>query len=118
MANLDDIFVTAKNIVTAFNSFTQSNIQLSGNSNTTNTLLAGTTTVVKNGAGRIVTLSVIAPGSTTGSIYDTNATNLVASTNIQAVIPNTSGLYPTNMVFTKGIVVTTGTGQTVAITYS
>jgi hypothetical protein len=118
MANLDDIFVTAKNIVTAFNSFTQSNLQLSGNSNTTNTLLAGTTTLVKGTAGRIVTLSVIAPGSTTGSIYDTNATNLLASTNIQAVIPNTSGIYPANLVFTKGIVVTTGTGQTVAITYS
>ena len=67
MASLDDVLTSLQNIVKAFNSFSQSNIQLSG---TTNTQNLSATTLIKTGSGRMLTISVTTAGTTVGGLYD------------------------------------------------
>jgi len=75
-------------------------------------------TVVKAVAGRIVKVSVIVAGSAAGSVNDVATTGAVAAANEIAVIPNTVGVFDVDMPTSNGIVVTPGTGQTVAVSYN
>jgi hypothetical protein len=75
-------------------------------------------TVVKPVAGRIARISVLVAGSTTGSVNDCATTGTVASANEVAVIPDVVGVYAIDLPCSVGIVVTPGTGQTLAVSYS
>lgn len=111
--SLDDILTAAKNIVTAINGAAQTYLSVNGNQ------IAGNitaTTLIKSGAGRIATCSIVVAGNTTGTIYDgasTSATTLPLFT-----IPDTLGIVTVNLPVLNGIVVTPGTGQTVSIGFS
>lgn len=74
-------------------------------------------TVIKSIAGRSVRLSVLVGGSAAGGVYDTTTTAGASSSNQVFVIPTTVGTYDIDFPHLNGIVVTPGTGQTVALTY-
>ncbi len=78
-------------------------------------------TVVKAGAGRIGTVNMIVPGSANGTVNDCLTTAQINVTNQIAVLTAfaTAQIQPikVDMMFTTGLVVAPGTGQTVAVSY-
>ena len=115
MASLDDLLTTTKNIVTALNNDGQININLAGTKNAPGIVAQS---LVSTNAGRVVVVSVIVAGSSTGLIYDASSISTATSQRLIAAIPNTVGVFTLNMPVLYGIVVTPGTGMTVAISYS
>jgi len=113
MASLDDLFTTAKNIVTAINGWSQTLLQTEGNASAAEITAA---TVVKTGQGRVARVSVIVAGSAVGYVHD--AALPTASGPRVYTIPNTVGVYAVEIPVSNGIVVAPGTGQTVTISYS
>jgi hypothetical protein len=113
MASLDDLFATAKNIVTAINGAAQTYLTVNG---TTNAAGLTAATVVKASAGRICSVSVIDGGSAVGVIYD--ATSTTATARPIYTIPMTAGVYPVNIAALYGIVVVPGTSQVVSVGFS
>lgn len=76
-------------------------------------------TVVKAGAGRVFGVSVVVAGSGNGSVNDSATTGGVAASNEIAPLPDSAAAtynlqgWP----FTDGLVITPGTGQTIAVTF-
>jgi len=119
MASLDDILTTQKNGVVAINAYVTALNRLAGTNNSKG-ILASTTTVVKNGSGWLATISVIATGSTTGYIYDTNNTSLLTDSNKIYAIPSSLGIgvYQIQVPFATGLTIVTGTGSIVSLGYT
>lgn len=115
-ASLSDLLTAVKNLVIALNGATQAFNQVNGLSTTEGITTA---TVVKANAGRMVSVSVIVAGSTTGMIYDSANTN---EKNAIWVIPATAASneepYAVGMPCDVGILVVPGTGQTLAVSWS
>jgi hypothetical protein len=113
MASLSDLLTAAKNIVTSVNQLGQTYLQVQGSKFYSDITAA---TLIQTGQGRVARVSVIVAGSSVGAIYDANSA--AATTNQVWVIPNTVGITEISLPVNNGIVVTPGTGQTVAISYS
>lgn len=126
MATLDDILTTQKNGVVAINALTTAlGSFLTAYQSATGTMtapgIASTTGyLVAQGSGRVATVNVLVAGSAPGFIYDLSAipSTGLPSSSIIAVLPNTIGTYPVNVMYSNGIIVVTGTGQTISLTYS
>jgi hypothetical protein len=76
-------------------------------------------TVVKDAPGRLFTVVVVVAGSGAGAIYDAVSTSGNSAANEMFVVPTTAG--PINMgsfPFQSGLVVSPGTGQTLAVAYT
>jgi hypothetical protein len=114
-ASLSDILTTQKNGVVAINGISQATLRSLGVV-TSQTVTAAT--VIFTGGGYMVNFSVVVAGSTTGTIYDFNSTTSPPATDALCVAPNTVGVFKTGQVFTSGIVVVPGTGQSINVTYS
>ena len=115
MASLDDILTTQKNGVVAINAL--NNITLGAAGTVTSVTVTGTTLVFV-GAGRLVNFSVVVAGSASGLIHNSATAAGVSSANALCATPNTIGVYPCNLIFTHGLVIDPGAGQSVNITYS
>jgi hypothetical protein len=115
MASLDDIATIQKNGVIAVNTFNQTLQRIYG-SNTSTTI--ATDTLIFTGPGRIVNVSVTVAGSTPGAVHNCSTTAAASTSNKLAVVPNTVGVTPLNLVFTNGLVLVAGTGQEFNVTYS
>lgn len=115
MASLDDVITVQKNAVVGVNGLNQT-IRRAQGSNTSLTVTAQTQIVV--GRGYLVSFSVVVAGTTSGKISNAQTTSLVAAPNALCATPDTIGVYPCGLVFTDGLVVTPGTGQSVNVTYS
>jgi hypothetical protein len=76
-----------------------------------------TATVLKDGPGRLVRLSVVVAGSAPGAAYDSASTSGNDTTNQVAVIPNVIGAYEIDWPCLTGVVVEPGSGQTVAAAF-
>ena len=113
-ASLDDILTAQKNGVVAINNLAQTTIRSLG---TQTSLTVTATTVIFTGAGYLVSFSVVVAGSAAGKIYNANNTSPAAS-NALCVTPTTVGIYATGQVFTSGLVIEPGTGQSINVTYS
>jgi len=113
-ASLDDILTAQKNGVVAINNLAQTTIRSVG---TQTSLTVTAATVVFTGAGYIVNFSVVVAGSASGTIYNANNTSPTAS-NALCATPATLGIYSAGQVFTSGLVVVPGTGQSINVTYS
>lgn len=74
-------------------------------------------TLVKGSHGTVRSLNVIVAGSSAGSVNDSATTGGASISNQTAAIPNAVGSTIIDRVCINGIVVTPGTGQTVAIEY-
>ena len=115
MASLDDVLTTLKNIVTAQNNVPLTTLYIAGQKNATGLTAQ---TVVSSNPGRVANVAVIVAGSTTCSIYDASSVVTATASRLLATITNTVGIYVVNMPVTYGIVVTPGTGMTIAVSYS
>jgi hypothetical protein len=114
-ASLDDILTTQKNGVFAINNLSQGTLRGLG---TQTSVTVTAATVIYVGAGYLVNFSVVVAGSTSGTISNTGAVSTVAAANALCAIPNTVGVIKLGQVFSTGLVVTPGTGQSVNVTYS
>ena len=76
-----------------------------------------TTTLLKSASGVLYRVSVTTAGTTTGAIYDTNATGSVGASNLVAVIPEAVGVYEFIWPCQTGIVVVPGTSQVLSVSY-
>lgn len=74
-------------------------------------------TAVKSTSGRVAKVSVLVAGSSTGSVNDSATTGGASVANQLAVIPDVVGIYNIDMPVSNGIVVTPGTGMTIAVSY-
>lgn len=115
----NNIYLPFVNVATGYSvaALTDSNKVLATGSGLYSRLNITAATLVKTGAGRIAKVNVTTAGSTTGAVYDTTATGSIAAANLVAVIPNTVGSYSLDFPVTSGMVVVTGTGQVVSISY-
>ena len=113
-ASLDDILTAQKNGVVAINNLAQTTIRSIG---TQTSLTVTAATVVFTGGGYIVNFSVVVAGTAAGLIYDANNTSPTAPDAL-CVTPATVGIYSAGQVFTSGLVVVPGTGQSINVTYS
>lgn len=80
-----------------------------------------TATVVKAGPGVLYGIAEIVDGSAAGAVYDGTSTTGNTTANQIASVPatgNTIDNISVPFVFTKGLVVVPGTGQTLAVSYS
>lgn len=112
-ASLDDILTTQRNGVINLANLAETWLQINGKQNASALTSA---TLVKTGAGRIASVSVVVGGSATGAIYDAGSAS--ATSGILYTIPTTVGVYVLNFPFVNGLVVAPGTGQTIAVSYS
>lgn len=115
MASLDDILTTQKNGVVAINNVFQALSAL--NPTSTSTTITASTLII-TGRGRLISFSVVVAGSGNGFIYNSGTTGSVPATAALVATPNTIGIYPVNMIFTNGLVVVPGAGQSINVTYS
>ena len=114
-ASLDDILTTQKNGVVAINGLSQATARSLG---TQTSVTVTSATVIYIGNGYLVNFSVVVAGSTVGTISNTNAVSTVAASNALCAIPATVGIVKLGQIFSTGLVVTPGTGQSVNVTYS
>jgi len=114
-ASLTDILTTQKNGVVAINNLAQATARGLG---TQTSVTVTAATLIFNGPGYLVSFSVVVAGSSAGTISNTNAVSTVAASNALCVIPATVGVVKVGQVFSTGLVVTPGTGQSVNVTYS
>jgi len=114
-ASLSDILTTQKNGVVALNNVSQSNLRGQGIA-TSSTVTAST--IIFSGKGYIVSFAVVVAGSASGLINNASSTVLPSATNALCATPNVVGIYPVGMVFTNGLTIVPGTGQSINVTYT
>ena len=114
-ASLDDILTAQKNGVIAINNLSQGTLRGLG-TQTSATITAAT--VIYVGKGYLVNFAVVVAGATAGTISNTGAISTVAAANALCIVPNTIGIVNVGQVFSTGLVVTPGTGQSINVTYS
>jgi hypothetical protein len=114
-ANLGDILTTQKNGVVAINNLAQSTLR--GLGTQTSVTITGAT-LIYSGAGYLVNFVVTVAGSTAGVIYNTAATSTTAASNAMIAVPNSIGITKVGQVFSTGLVIVPGTGQSINVTYS
>jgi len=112
-ASLSDLLSAVKNLVLAISTLTQDYLNVQGLLNASN---ISTATVIKQSAGRLAVVSVISAGTTLGYAFD--ATSTTIQTRPLGVIPNAVGVYPVNIPYSFGLVISPGTGQAVTVSYS
>ena len=114
-ASLDDILTAQKNGVVAINGLAQATTRSLG---TQTSVTVTAATLIYVGKGYLVNFSVVVAGTTAGTISNTGAVSTVAAANALCAIPNTVGIVKVGQVFSTGLVVTPGTGQSINVTYS
>lgn len=115
MASLGDILTTQKNGVIAINNIFQA---LSALNPTVTSATVNSSTLVIAGSGRLISFSVVVAGSANGLIYNAGTPSGGTAANALVATPTTIGVYAANMVFTNGLVIAPGTGQSINVTYS
>lgn len=114
-ASLDDILTVQKNAVVAVNTLGQATLRGLG---TTTSATVTAATLVVTGKGYLVRVAVVVAGSGSGLISNyTSTTSVPASTALMAT-PAAINIIETGQVFTNGLVITPGTGQSINVTYS
>ena len=114
MASLDDLLSAQKNGVVAINSVAQATLRNEGNA-TSDTVTSST--LVLAGSGYLVRYSVTVAGSGAGTIHNANSVANATATNALCATPNTVGIVNVGAVFTNGLVIVPGTGQSLNVTY-
>ena len=119
MATLDDILTAIKNGVVAINAIDADISSYVDGSigNTTSSLITSQTLVV-NGSGILVAVSVVVAGTTVGTANDSLSTTGATAATAFLAIPNTIGVTQVGFRFTNGLVITPGTGQSIVVSYS
>jgi hypothetical protein len=74
-------------------------------------------TLVIAGSGYLSRFVVLVAGSAVGGIYNASTVAGAAATNQLCVTPETVGIFEAGLVFTNGLVIVPGTGQSINVTY-
>jgi len=114
-ASLSDLLTTQKNGVIALNNLSQSTLRGLG---TQTSATVTVPTLIVTGAGYLVNFSVLVAGSGAGTINNASSTTTAAAANALCAIPATVGIVKTGQLFTSGLVIVPGTGQSINVTYS
>jgi hypothetical protein len=114
-ASLDDLLTTQKNGVVAINNLSAS-INRDQGSVTSTTVTADT--LVVTGRGYVASFSITVAGTGSGTINNAQTIALAAAGNALCATPATIGVYRAGLVFTNGLVIRPGTGQSINVTYS
>jgi hypothetical protein len=115
-ASLSDILTSIKNLVIALNGATQAFKDVNGVST-----LEGVTvpTVVKSSPGRVVAVSIITAGSSTGMIYDSGSLTQNAPLWVIPMAAKSDGEpYMVDLPTDSGILLVPGNGQSVTLNWS
>lgn len=115
MASLDDILTVQKNGVVAINTLGQATLRGFGTV-TSSTVTAAT--LIATGKGYLVSVTVVVAGSASGLVSNYTETGSIPAATALMATPTTLGVYRAGQVFTNGLVVTPGTGQSINVTYS
>lgn len=136
MATIGDLLTVQKNGVVGINNLASSFEAIStniaslstniANLATTSSYLAGkntsstvtSSTLVVAGSGRLVGVSIIVAGTTSGLIHNSATTGGASASNALVATPVTIGFYAVGQRFTNGLVIVPGTGQSINVTYS
>lgn len=114
-AALDDILTTQKNGVVALNAIQQA---LNSEVGTVTTATASASTFVIAGKGRLLRFCVTVAGSAVGFVHNSSTPSGASASNALVPCPNTIGVYEANVVFSDGLLIAPGTGQSVNVTYT
>ena len=114
-ASLDDILTVQKNGVVAVNTLGQATLRSLGTATSTTVTAAA---LVVTGKGYLVSFTVVVAGSASGLISNYTSATSVPATSALAATPATVGVYHCGQVFSDGLVITPGTGQSINVTYS
>ena len=114
-ASLDDILTTQKNAVIGLNNLTRTTQAELG---VVTSSAVTSATQVATGGGRLVSVSVLVAGTGTGFVHNAPSTGAAAASNAMVAVPTTIGVYPAGTVFTAGLTIAPGTGQSICVTYS
>jgi hypothetical protein len=114
-ASLSDILTTQKNGVVGLSNIQQAYLRPLGA--VTSATVTGNTLVI-SGSGYLCRFVVLAAGSAVGGIYNASTVASAASSNQLCVTPETVGIFEAGLVFSDGIVIKPGTGQSINVTYS
>lgn len=115
MSSLTDILTTQKNGVVALNLIATTLARAEG---FVTSQTVTTDTLIVLGKGYLVNYAVVVAGSSTGAIYNYNSTTSPPAANQLVAVENTLGIVPCSQVFTSGLVISPGTGQSINVTYS
>jgi hypothetical protein len=115
MSSLTDILTTQKNGVVALNLIATTLARAEGFV-TSQTVTSDTLVVL--GKGYLVNFSVVVAGSADGAIYNYNSTTTPPASSQLVTVPSTLGVVQCGQVFTSGLVISPGTGQSINVTYS
>ena len=113
MASLDDLATIQKNGVISINYAAQSNVRAQGN--VTSQVITQPTALYA-GTGYLCRISVIVAGQA-GLIYNADQQLYVNTNNVLCVTPATVGITNLGLVFTRGLYIVPGTGQSLNVTY-
>ena len=114
-ASLDDLLTAQKNGVVAINTLGQATLRGLG---TVTSATVTAATLVVTGKGYLVNVSVVVAGSASGLVSNYTASTSVPASSALMATPATVGIYRSGQVFTSGLVITPGTGQSINVTYS
>ena len=114
MATLDDLLSAQKNGVVAINGVLQSNLRGQGSA-TSATVTADTLVIV--GRGYLVAYTVTVAGTTAGGVHNANSVANATAGNQLVVVPTTVGYTKVGHVFSNGLVIKVGSGQSINVTY-
>lgn len=113
MASLDDLLSAQKNGVVAINGVAQATLRGQGVI-TCDTVTANT--LVITGSGYLARYSVLVAGAA-GTIHNANSVANASATNALCATVATVGVFDAGLVFTNGLVIKPGAGQSVNVTY-
>jgi hypothetical protein len=113
--SLGDLLTAQKNGVVAINNVSQATLR--GQGTATSATVTGST-IIFSGKGYLVKYTVVVAGSASGLINNASSTVAPAASNALCATPNTVGIYPVGMVFTNGLTIVPGTGQSINVTYT
>jgi len=114
-ASLTDILTTQKNGVVAINNLAQATIRGFG---TQTSITVTAATLIYNGPGYLVSFSIVVAGSGAGTINNASTIAGAAAANALCTTPFTVGVFKTGQIFSNGLVVIPGSGQSINVTYS
>lgn len=114
-ASLDDILTAQKNGVVSINALNQA--WLRGQGTVTSSTISANTLIVPT-AGYLVSVSVVIAGSAVGKIYNVNVAGTGTASTLLATVPNTLGVFQLGIVYSSGIYIEPGTGQSLNVTYT
>lgn len=113
-ASLDDILTVQKNGVIAINGLAQTNLRILGKSTSATVT---TDTLVVSGSGYLVRYSILVAGAD-GTIHNANSIANATAANALCVSQATIGVFDAGLVFTNGLVIKPGAGQSLNVTYT